>query len=224
MSDVVDMKGDWNRRARERPEKYIAGFHDASEAEFRESGRRDVSIFFGGIEQLLSEGRDVVDIGCGIGRMDEFLAPRVRSLIGVDVSGEMVARARERLAHLPNLSFVEGDGSSLPLPDDSADLVFSHVVFQHVPRRLVPRYFAEALRVLRPGGSFVFQLPQRGARTPSDAPDRDTYTMRFWDIDDVEARLRELGFELRPRESAEVGLPGERFLSLRFHAVKSAAR
>jgi SAM-dependent methyltransferase len=224
MSDVVDMKGDWNRRARERPEKYIAGFHDASEEVFRESGRHDVAIVFSGLERLLSADRDVVDIGCGIGRMDEFIAPRVRSLIGVDVSGEMIARARARLAHLPNLRFVEGDGCSLPLPDEAADLVFSHVVFQHVPRRIVPRYFAEAWRVLRPGGDFVFQLPQRDSRTPPDAPDRDTYSMRFWDIEDVEARLRALGFEPRPRESAEVGLPGERFVSIRFHAVKPAAR
>ncbi len=224
MGEVVDMKGDWNRRALERPQKYIAGFHDASEEEFRESGRRDVSIFFGGIEELLAADRDVVDIGCGIGRMDEFVAPRVRSLTGVDVSGEMVARARARLAHLANARFVEGDGTSLPLPDASADLVFSHVVFQHVPRRYVPCYFAEAYRVLRLGGDFVFQLPEADQRTPSDAPDQDTYDMRFWNMAEAEAQLRELGFEIRSRASAEVGLPGERFVSVRLHGVKTSPR
>jgi SAM-dependent methyltransferase len=218
MNEPVDMKGDWNRRAFEHAEKYIAAFHDESPAIFRESGRRDVAHFFAGVEHVLTADCDVVDIGCGIGRMDEFVAPRVRSLTGVDVSGEMVRRATERLGHLATARFVEGDGAGLPLPDASADLVFSHVVFQHVPRRFVLGYFEEAFRVLRPGGRFVFQLPLRDARMPPDPPDHDTYEMRFWDGDEVEALLRAIGFAVEPRIDAEVGLPGERFSSARFHA------
>lgn len=223
MTEPMDMKGDWNRRAVERPEKYIAGFHDQSESVFQESGERDVRLFFAGLEHLLAVDRDVVDIGCGIGRMDMFIAPRVRSLRGVDVSGEMVKRATERLKHLPNVAFLEGDGYSLPLESASADLIYSHIVFQHIPRKVVLLYFADAYRVLRPGGAFLFQIPGRDERMSGEPPDSDSYDMRFWTVEETKQALSALGFLFSGLASAEVGLPGERFQSLRFHVQKPAS-
>src|SRR5262245_44975571 len=107
----LQMKADWNERARAGAERFIATSDDQSPARFRASGERDVTQFFDGLGHLLHAGQDVIDLGCGIGRMDEFVAPRVRSLVGVDVSGEMLQQARARLQHLPNIAFVEGDGS-----------------------------------------------------------------------------------------------------------------
>ncbi|MBX3463482.1 MAG: methyltransferase domain-containing protein [Planctomycetes bacterium] len=190
----LDMKGDWNRRARENAEYYIAtAAPDAGEA-FRSSGERDVKAFFSDLEHLLHPAQTVADIGCGIGRMDEFVAPRVHSLVGVDVSGEMVARATERLRHLPNVRFVEGDGFTLPLPDRSLGLVFSHIVLQHTPRHVARGYFAEAWRVLRPGGDFVFQMPEAVPGAPPDPPGDDTFEMRFWSEPDLRTAVELAGF------------------------------
>lgn len=191
----LDMKGDWDRRARENAEYYIAtAAPDAGDA-FRDSGARDVAAFFADLEHLLHERQTVVDIGCGIGRMDEFVAPRVASLVGVDVSGEMVKRASERLRHLPNVRFVECDGRSLPLPDGSAGLVFTHIVLQHTPRHVTRTYFAEAFRVLRPAGDFVFQMPEAVPKAPPDPPADDTFEMRFWSERDLRAAVERAGFE-----------------------------
>ncbi|MGB3967549.1 MAG: methyltransferase domain-containing protein [Planctomycetota bacterium] len=190
----LDMKGDWNRRAATDAQHFIASAApDAGDA-FRASGERDVAAFFRGHERLLHPGQDVLDLGCGIGRMDEFVAPRVRSLLGVDVSGEMVARARARLAHLANVRFVEGDGFTLPVPDTSVSLVWSHIVLQHTPRHVTFGYLREAFRVLRPGGDLLFQLPEAVPGAPADPPATDTFEMRFWREDDVRQALERIGF------------------------------
>ena len=191
----ADMKRDWDERARENAAFYIATSAAAGETAFVASGKSDTALFFDGLGHLLTERTRVVDIGCGIGRMDEHIAPRVAELTGVDVSGEMVARARQRLAHLPNVQFVEGDGRSLPLADASADLVFSYIVLQHVPRSVAAGYFAEAFRVLVSGGHFVFQMPGAGEHTPDDPPEQDSIGMRFWTPGDIEDGLRGRGFE-----------------------------
>src|SRR5688572_30158300 len=108
----LDMKGDWDRRAKADARHYIAT-GEVGEPAFAASGLRDVRAFFDGLEHLLAPAARVLDVGCGIGRMDEHVAPHVGALTGVDVSGAMVAQARERLRALPNVTFVEGDGWTL---------------------------------------------------------------------------------------------------------------
>jgi (2Fe-2S) ferredoxin/2-polyprenyl-3-methyl-5-hydroxy-6-metoxy-1,4-benzoquinol methylase len=216
----LDMKGDWNRRAQENAEYYIAtAAPDAGDA-FRSSGERDVKAFFSDLEHLLHPDQTVADIGCGIGRMDEFVAPRVQSLVGIDVSGEMVARATRRLRHLPNVRFVECDGFSLPLPDRSLGLVFSHIVLQHTPRHVARAYFAAAYRVLRPGGDFVFQMPEAVPGAPPDPPADDTFEMRFWTEADLRAAVEQAGFAWLSVKRFPVESEYLHFHQLRVHCRK----
>jgi SAM-dependent methyltransferase len=117
------------------------------------------------VEQLVDRApvrpalRDLaVEIGPGLGRVCRALADRFDRVIGVDVSSEMVRRAR-KLVPEERVSFHVGDGVGLGgLEDASADLVLSFTVFQHIPSAAaVHRYLEEAARVLRPGGVLVFQ-------------------------------------------------------------------
>lgn len=215
------MKGDWNRRATENARYYIATSVEDDERAFAESGRRDVGYLFDGLEHLLHPTAVVLDIGCGIGRMDEFVAPRVGRLIGIDVSGEMVRRASQRLAHLGNASFVEGDGQSLhPVGGSSIDLVFSHIVFQHMPRATTVRYFEDVFRVLRRQGRFVFQMPEASADTPADPPLHDTFEMRFYGERELRDRLSTIGFDVVEFRRYPAGDDTLRFHQMRVHAVK----
>ncbi|NOT31052.1 MAG: methyltransferase domain-containing protein [Planctomycetes bacterium] len=218
--EALDMKRDWNARAVSNAEHFIATAHDQSEEAFRASGERDARLLFAGLEEVLGPARALVDIGCGIGRMDEFLAPRVGTLIGVDVSGEMVRKARVRLAHLGNASFVEGDGFTLPLPEGSADTIYSHIVFQHMPRPVARGYFREALRVLRVGGDFLFQMPEWNSRAPADPPESDTFEMRFWKESELRSELEALGFRWRGTARHPVTTPVLDFDQLRVHVRK----
>lgn len=214
------MKDDWNARARSDAYCYIASAENPGEAEFRASGARDVALFFRGLEHLLTPDTTVLDIGCGIGRMDEHVAPRLRRLIGVDVSGEMVARARARLAHLPNVEFRENDGFGLPGMEGSIDLVFSHIVFQHVPGEVMDAYFRSAWLVLRPGGSLVFQVPEWIDRAPAVPPIDDTWELRFYLEDDLRGRLGAIGFQWVGVERFRVESPKLTFTHLRVHVRK----
>jgi arsenite methyltransferase len=100
-------------------------------------------------------GQVVLDLGCGAG-MDCILAARkvgsAGKVIGVDMTAEMVAKAREngKCQGLANVEFRQGDLENLPLPDASVDLVISNGVFNLCPDKA--RVLAEAFRVLRPGG------------------------------------------------------------------------
>lgn len=100
-------------------------------------------------------GEDVVDLGSG-GGIDCLLAGRAvgpsGSVVGVDFLSDMVARATEAaaVAGSSNVRFVEGLIEDLPLADDTVDVVISNGVVNLSPRKV--RVFAEAFRVLRPGG------------------------------------------------------------------------
>lgn len=96
---------------------------------------------------------DVLDAGSGDGAMAELLAPRARSITCLDRSEKVLAAARNRLRHLPNVALVPGDLHALPFPGDRFDqvLLFHVLVYAEDPARVV----AEAARVLRPGGDLV---------------------------------------------------------------------
>jgi SAM-dependent methyltransferase len=103
----------------------------------------------------LQPGETVVDLGAG-GGFDCFLAAQQVGesgrVIGVDMTPEMVTKARENAhkAGLSNVSFRLGEIEHLPVADESADVIMSNCVINLSPEK--PRVFREAFRVLRPGG------------------------------------------------------------------------
>lgn len=103
----------------------------------------------------LRPGDTVVDLGCG-GGLDVLLAaPKVGpegKAIGIDMTPEMVARARHNAAKqgAANVEFHEARIDRLPLPDASADCVISNCVINLAPDK--PAVFREIFRVLKPGG------------------------------------------------------------------------
>jgi SAM-dependent methyltransferase len=106
----------------------------------------------------LEAGETVVDLGSG-GGFDAFLAARevgpTGQVIGVDMTPEMVERARENAAKagMPWVEFREGRLDALPVEASSVDAVTSNCVINLAPDKAA--VFREAARVLRPGGRMV---------------------------------------------------------------------
>jgi cyclopropane fatty-acyl-phospholipid synthase-like methyltransferase len=97
----------------------------------------------------LSPGARVLELGCGAASAETvMLAERFR-LTGLDVSGEQIRRARERL---PGAELLQADLVELELPDGSFDAVCSFYVFNHVPREHLGGLLGRIAGWLRPGG------------------------------------------------------------------------
>ena len=106
----------------------------------------------------IGPGMTVLDLGSGAG-FDAFLAWRrvgpSGRVIGVDMTDDMLSRARENAANLgaDNIEFRKGHIESLPIEDNSVDFVISNCVINLSPDK--PAVFREMYRVLRPGGRFA---------------------------------------------------------------------
>jgi SAM-dependent methyltransferase len=160
------MRSYWDERARENAMWFIHSLQSYTEPDPEQFWRSGEEL----LEGLLSPfgiqiGGDetVLEIGSGLGRIARAFAHRVREVVGVDVSGEMVERARRENTDLDNLTFVVGNGRDLSsFEDASFDLCYSFVVFQHIPDPDVTcGYVREIGRLLRPGGWTVFQVSDR---------------------------------------------------------------
>ncbi len=171
------MRRFWDERAREDAWYFVDSRLDyrSPDAErFWRGGEEVVALILGTVEVTIEPADVILDIGCGLGRLSRAMAAGAQRVIGIDVSSEMLERARELNCDLDNIEWVHGDGVSLRgVDDESVDGVFSHVVFQHIPDpQITLGYVREMGRVLRPGGWAAFQVStnpsvHRARRSPT---------------------------------------------------------
>lgn len=153
MSTRGDYKGTWNELASSRTNAFLYVGGTQSEVELDATAIHAVNVLraTAGIQQT----DDVLEIGCGVGRVGKGLSPLVRTWTGCDASGRMVALAAERLAPFPNARAIESSGHDLKVfGDASFDVVYATVVFMHLDEWDRYNYVREAFRVLRPNGRF----------------------------------------------------------------------
>ncbi len=173
-------------------------------------------------------GEDVLELGPGLGVTTRLLARQVPRLVAVEVEADLAARLGTQLRQEPDLdgrvTVLNGDAAALPFPDGSASgpgdnsggfsAVVCFTMLHHVPSpALQDRVFAEACRVLRPGGIFAGSDSQPSLRF------RLIHlfdTMVTVDPATLPARLAAAGFsDVRVNE-----IPGR---VVRFRARKAAA-
>jgi SAM-dependent methyltransferase len=150
----------------------------------------------------LREGETVLDLGSG-GGIDVLLSARrvgpTGKVYGLDMTDEMLALARENQekAGATNVEFLKGEIETIPLPDNSVDVIISNCVINLSADK--GRVLREAFRVLKPGGRFaVSDVVVRG-----DVPDAIRKSMELWvgcvagalHEDDYKRLLTEAGFE-----------------------------
>ena len=100
---------------------------------------------------------EVLEIGCGVGRLMK------KGYWGIDISTNMQEIANTRK---PECGFKHCDGRTIPFDDDSFDSVYCYLVFQHIPKDAVDGYIKEAYRVLKKGGTFIFQWIEGAENEP----------------------------------------------------------
>jgi len=131
------------------------------------------------------EGLDVVDLGAGTGRLTMMLAPRARSISSFDISDHMLEVTRSRLTALGlhNWRVDVADHRSVPLADDSVDLVVSGWSVSYLAvwnpdswRAELEKWLDEMKRILRPNSYIVlFESLGTGNESPIRLPHLENY-------------------------------------------------
>lgn len=102
----------------------------------------------------LPEQPNILDLGCGTGRLLHRLATQFPTLqgTGLDLSAEMLHQAQQRNQHGVRLVYRQGNAESMPFAEGEFDAVFNTISFLHYPNP--QQVFREVSRVLRPRGRF----------------------------------------------------------------------
>ena len=150
------------------------------------------------------KGKLLVDVGCSWGRWSIAAARAGFRVIGVDVHVDALAAA-ERVSQQvgARADFVCADADQLPFRPGSIDMLFSYSVLQHLERSTVLRFFQEASRLLKPGGTCVVQLPNRFGlhnvlqqlRRGFREARAGTFEMRYWSRTEIRKGVEEAGLE-----------------------------
>lgn len=236
---VEELRATWERHGRKDPFWAVLtdqgrGRGDWSLQEFFETGRDEIADLMQVLERFHIEPRQsALDFGCGLGRLTVALSSYYDAVAGVDISDEMISRARELTPGAARIQYQSNPRADLSLfVGNTFDLVHSSRVLQHMAPVLIRVYLREFYRVLRPRGILHFQLPTTPKMTPpgvalrmlpSVFANRLRRGMEMHGVDErVVARyLLGLGFELL--EVRADGGAGPRWNSRRYTAVKQLA-
>src|SRR4051794_20827180 len=115
----------WDDRAREDAFYFVdnSGHYQQADLDrFWAIGERQLDELLHAVGARVEPGQTVVDVGCGVGRLTRVLSRRASRVHALDVSAEMVTKARELNGELANVTWHHNDGTTLqPIEDGSVD-------------------------------------------------------------------------------------------------------
>lgn len=158
------MRRDWEERARKNAYHYIASWRkDWDINSFLASGDEDYRQLVSPILErcgIAAGGRIMIELGAGTGRMTRNFASRYEQVLALDLSAEMLRQGRQIHSEQQNIHWLRVSGTDLArIVGGYIYFIFSYLVLQHLPPpELTFAYVKEMLRVLRPGGAFLFQF------------------------------------------------------------------
>jgi SAM-dependent methyltransferase len=171
--ELEELQRHWDRFGRDDPFWAILTQEDKragrwTPEEFFAHGVKEIAQVVARTEELGIELRRdrALDFGCGAGRLTQALCEHFKECDGVDIAPSMIALAERFNRHAERCRYHLGASGDLRrFPDASFDFAYTVLVLQHMPPGLAKAYLAELLRVLRPGGLLVFQVPSERAET-----------------------------------------------------------
>ncbi len=162
---ILESKKKWKHLASKNANYYVLTTFGESltEEQFLQSGKEDYEKFIKN-DALVKEigplnSLKVLEIGCGTGRVTEFMAQDFNEVYGIDISEGMIDQAKIRLKEKNNIQLIPTDGIHMPFSDNFFDFVFSFIVFQHMPsKKIIRKNLEEVARVLVSDGLAKIQV------------------------------------------------------------------
>jgi ubiquinone/menaquinone biosynthesis C-methylase UbiE len=111
------------------------------------------------LDQIDISGKVILDIACGEGFGSKIISKSSKFVYGVDISKDVIENAKKSY-HIPNLEFLVGNATSIPLNDQTIDVVISFETIEHL--ELHNEMMKEIKRVLKPDGTLVISSPDKG--------------------------------------------------------------
>lgn len=169
VTDIDSLKGAWDAAGKDDPFWAVLSVRDKQKnrwdtQEFLQTGVEEINQVMSHLRALGIDTlrRRALDFGCGPGRLTQALAAHFEQVDGVDISPSMIALAERLNQRTDRCHYHLNDTDDLrSFADQSFDFVYSAITLQHVGPVNARSYLKEFIRVLRPDGLLVFQLPGR---------------------------------------------------------------
>ena len=136
-----------------------------TQEDFFATGRKEIEAVLGYAARVglcIDKTSPALDFGCGVGRLTRALAEYFPECCGVDISPTMISMAQELNGDRPGCYFQLNEGIQLQrLQNNYFGFIYTSLVLQHIAEPCSHQYIAELVRVLKPGGVLIFQVPER---------------------------------------------------------------
>jgi len=181
----------------EQQEFYNRGWQKALEAGKEQRGNLSTNLEFLTRTDLLKPTDKILEVGCGIGSIVAELSKRGYDIIGTDISHRAIEYGLKKYG---DIRLEVQAAETLPYEDESFDVVLSFDVLEHIAE--VDRHISEVRRVLRTGGYYLFQTPNKYSNTIFETIYHRTLKWRrthpsLHTPKQLTKRLNKYGFEMR---------------------------
>ena len=145
-----------NENFKKQQELYDRGWRTELQAGKEERGNLQTNLEFLAQINMLRPGDKILEIGCGIGTVVHELSSKGHDIVGIDISGEAIEYGRKKYG---DIRLEVQAAEILPYEDESFNVVLSFDLFEHIAA--IDKHISEVRRVLRPGGYYLFQTPNK---------------------------------------------------------------
>jgi len=118
-----------------------------------------------------TEGKEVLDVGCGEGEQDLFLSDTVKHIHAIDYDGKVILKNKNKFSEIKSITFHHMSGEKIDFPDNMFDVVISAQSIEHIKED--DQFVRETHRVLKHGGIFICTTPNKLALIPEGEKEYD---------------------------------------------------
>jgi len=195
-------KDKWNAESFEEAKMLIlsANGETPTTEYFNSSGKLDSEY----LESFVNQDDQILDYGCGVGRVAKFMSKNVKNLYAVDVSKEMITFAKEFCKECKNIEYLKTKGTTIELNDNSIDFIYTLLTLQHVEKEDAYLIIKEMNRILKNNKKIYATFPDFTSETywkhfdgyANNQKTRTVTRTRFYTKAEVCTLLEHAGFEI----------------------------